>query len=284
MRRRTVVAAALAGAALVAGILWWAIPTAGSRLEAAHALVLDGNYPAAIAAYRAVLASLDATDPSDRPERVEALARLGDLLYLRAGEPAAAADAYRRLILDAPTHREAWGAREKLADIDRNHLHDFSEAIANEQALAASGQAGADKFGYRAAKGYLELRDYPQCRKEARALVEAYPDGEWTDDALFLIATAFQLEGKHREAIGTLREVIARFPGTEAAARALYGIGGEQVSLGELEAALGTYLEVLPVHPDPARVQPDIARVRRLIALARLAKEREGASLAHLER
>lgn len=284
MRRRTVVAAVLAGAVLGAGLLAWAIPTAGSRLEEARSLVLEGRHQEAIAAYRAVLASLDAADASVRPERVEALARLGDLLYLHAGEPAAAADAYRRLIVEAPTHREAWTARERLADIARRHLRDLPEAIAHEQALAASGQAGADRFGYRAAKGYLELGDHDQCRREARALVESSPDGEWTDDALFLVATAWQVQGKHREAIETFREVIARFPGTEMAARALHGIGGEQAALGELEAALATYLEVLPVHPDPARVQPDIARVQRLIAQDKLAKAHEGGREAHLTR
>ena len=284
MRRRTVVAAALAGAALAALGLWWAIPTAGSRLEEARGLALEGKHPEAAAAYRAVLGSLDATDPSVRAERVVALARLGDLLYLHVGEPAAAADAYRRLILEAPTHRESWAAREKLADIARRHLGDLHEAVAHEQALAASGQTGADRFGYRAAKGYLELRDHEQCRREARALVDADPHGEWADDALFLIATAWQLQGRHAEAIETFRELCTRFPGTEMAARALHGIGGEQVALGQLEAALGTYLEVLPVHPDPARVQPDIARVRRLIAEARRAKELEGGREAHLER
>ncbi len=284
MRRRTVVGAACAGAALGAGILGWAIPTTGSRLEEARALTLERQVPEAIAAYREVLASLDPADASGRRERVEALARLGDLLYLHAGEPAAAADAYRRLILEAPTNREAWKAREKLADIARHHLRDLPEAIAHEQALAASGQAGADRFGYRAAKGYLELREYAQCRREARALADGTPESEWADDALFLVATAWQLEGDRRKALETFREIAARFPGTEAAARALHGVGGEQVALGEFEAALGTYLEVLPVHPEPERVQPDIARARRLAAAARLAKEREGGLEAHLAR
>lgn len=284
MRRRTVVAAALAGAALGAGILWWATPTAGSRLERARDLTIQGKYEQAAAAYREVLESVGTTAPSMRRERVEALARLGDLLYLRLGQPAAAADAYRRMILEVPTHRESWASREKLADIARYHLHDLPEAIAHEQALASSGQAGADRFGYRVAKDYLELREYEQCRREARNLVEADPNGEWTDDALFLIATAWQLEGKHAEAIGAFREVIARFPGTDAAARALHGIGGEQVALGQLEAALDTYLAVLPVHPEPSRVQPDIARVRRLIAEARKVQELKGGREAHLTR
>jgi tetratricopeptide (TPR) repeat protein len=284
VRRRTVVAAVLAGAALGAGILAWAFPTTGSRLEGARELARTGKFDEAIRAYREVLASLDPTDPSVRPERVAALADLGDLLYLEAGEPAAAADAYRRLILEGPTGPESRIARERLADIARRHLHDLPEAIAHEQALAASGQPGTDRFGYRAAKGYLELREYEQCRREARALLDAYPESEWADDALFLVATSWQIEGKHREAIGAFEEIRARFPGTEAAARALHGIGGEQLALGELEAALATFVEVLEIHPRPALVQPDIARVRELIAREREQAAVVGGREAHLTR
>jgi tetratricopeptide (TPR) repeat protein len=284
VRRRTVVVAVLSGAALGAGVLAWAIPTPGSRLEGARELALAGKHGEAIREYREVLASLDPTDPSVRPERVAALEGLGNLLYLEAGEPAAAADAYRRLILESPTGPESRTARERLADIARRHLHDLPEAIAHEQALAASGQPGTDRFAYRAAKGYLELREYEQCRREARALLEANPESEWADDALFLVATSFQIEGKHREAIGAFREIGARFPGTEAAARALHGIGGELLALGELEEALATLVEALQVHPQPALVQPDIARARELLARARERRETEGGREAHLTR
>ena len=261
------------GAAPAALALWLGVVAAGcgrsgdARLEHARDLTYEKRHADAADEYQALLEERGTREDEEAlRQRALALARLGDLYWLELGDAKRAAETYRKLIAVAPASDEAWIARERLADLAQRHLRDLHEAIAQWQALAASGRPGAEKFGYEAAKGYFELHDYEQCRKEARALARNFPEGALADDASFLVATAYQFEGKFREAIEAFGEVRARWPDGELAARATFQIGQCQASLGEHEAALATYIEALKTHPDPLRIQPEVTRMRRLLA------------------
>jgi len=257
---------ALVAAALLGGGIGWAAlrDAPSARLERAAELVFEQRHAEAATAYRALIDGLDRDD--DREAWVEAHARLAEVLWMGLGDPRGAAEVYRRLVAEAPQAEESWVARERLAELARNHFGDVHEAIAHWQALATSGRPGADRFAMLVARAYLRLQDWEQARREALALAQRSPDGAETDDALYLVATAWQLEGKHDEAVAAFEEVERRWPGTEIAARARYQIGQSRASQRDWDAAQAALLEALETHPDPWRVQADLARVRKHLA------------------
>lgn len=238
-----------------------------SRLEEARDLVFESRTEEAIVSYRALLFHLEGKEgPEVERARIEALSRIGDLSYLELRAFQAAAEAYRSLVAVAPTSDEAHWAREKLAEIAHRHLGDLPQAIGHWQALATSGRDGADRFAYLVAKAYLERRDYEQSRSEAEAVARNFPESKWAQDALFLLATTWQFEGKHSEAIEAFERVERTWEGSEIAARAQLEKGRARFSLGDPDGALTDYLEALKRHPDPDRVQAEIARARRHVA------------------
>lgn len=240
-----------------------------SRLEHARELVFQDRPQAAVAEYRSLLVRLEGDErPFARDARIEAYSRIADLSYVALRDYQAAADAYRALITEAPEAEESWAAREKLADLSRRYLGDFAEAINQWQILATSGRPDAGRFGYQVAKAYFERRDYEQCRSESRIVAEREGDGKWAHDALFLLATAFQFEGKHEEAVSAFQEIRERWPDTEIAARAAYQVGQSLLAQDDPDGALEAYLDALQRHPDPQRVQADIARARSRAAEA----------------
>ncbi len=262
---------ALFAASLLVLVLTGCRSSIETRLERARQLTFAGKSVEATAEYRALLAILDDADRNDeqaQAARVESLSRSGDLSYLELRDYRSAVEAYRGLIRVAPNHEEAWAAREKLADISRRFFGDLHEAIAQWQALAASGRPDAERFAYLTAKGYFELHEYEQSRKECRDLADRAPDTKWAADALFLLGTSWQFEGKHEEAIAVFEEVEARWADTELGPRSRFQIGQAKLALDDPEGALASYLEALKRHPDPQRVQAEITRARRSVAEA----------------
>lgn len=247
--------------------------SAAERLDRARALTASGPPERAAEAWKAVLAVVENVRGGEaRRIRVEALSELGDLAYLKLGDPQGAAVAYRRLIAEEPGSEAAWSARAKLADVAERHLHDLAEAIAQRKALAASNRPGADGFAYEAARGYFTLGDMEQARRDCRELVQRWPQGEFADDALLLAGASYQFESKHGEAIAAYAEVLKHFPDTPPAARARYQTARSLSALGRHEDALQELLRALPLHPDPREVQAEIAREREAIAKVKNAR------------
>lgn len=238
-----------------------------SRLQEARDLMFERRAEEAIVSYRSLLFHLEGkTGPEAQEARIEALSRIGDLSYLERRDFQGAAEAYRELIALSPNSDEAHWAREKLAEIAHRHLGDLPQAIVHWQALASSGREGAGRFAYLVAKSYFEARDFEQSRSECEAVARAFPDSQWAQDALFLLATTWQFEGKHEEAIEAFERVERTFEGTEIAARAQLEKGRARFALGDPDGALAAYLDALKRHPDPERVQAEIARARRHVA------------------
>lgn len=252
-------------ALLGAGLLWYAHERSpAARLARASALAFERRPAEAAAVYESVIASLDPA--GDRDAWADAHVRLAQLRQLELGDPRGAAEIYRRLIAQAPDAEPSWVARERLADLARHELHDPGEAMAQWRALALSGRPGADRFAYRIARAHFAAGAYEEAREASRALADRSPGGKWTDDALLLRASAFEIEGRYAEAITAFEDVERRYPGSETAARARYQIGQAQAASRDWEAAQASLLQALETHPDPWRVQADLARVRRHLA------------------
>ncbi len=67
---------------------------------------------------------------------------------------------------------------------------------------------------------HFNLKDYANARAAQEALLKVHPDSPKVPDALLAIASAQSEMGDNGQARNTLQDIIARFPGTEAATKA----------------------------------------------------------------
>jgi tol-pal system protein YbgF len=87
-------------------------------------------------------------------------------------------------------------------------MHDFpaSPLVANAQ--------------YWIGMSHFNLRDYKNAQGSQEALIKLYPESPKVPDALLAIASIQNEQGDAGSARNTLEDIIARYPGTEAAAKA----------------------------------------------------------------
>ena len=87
-------------------------------------------------------------------------------------------------------------------------MHDFpsSQLVANAQ--------------YWIGMSHFNLRDYKNAQGSQEALIKLFPESPKVPDALLAIASIQNEQGDVGSARNTLEDIIARYPGTEAAAKA----------------------------------------------------------------
>jgi tetratricopeptide (TPR) repeat protein len=260
-------------AAALAAAVGLACGSASRKLEEANALRHRGDPGAALAAYKAILAELGEGPLAEEEARVrwKALRYAGDVSYLELGDYAGAIAYYRRIISLHPGGPEAYEARGVIGDIFRDRFDDRLAAIAQYSALAASDAPRAAEFQLKVAREYLELKNYPQARTEARILRERWPEGPLADEAQLLTAQAWSLEHRDDEALSAFQALIDRGPAPDVAARALAGQAHIHAQAARFDRALELYAEALPAHPNPDSIHTAIEAVRERSERARTA-------------
>jgi tetratricopeptide (TPR) repeat protein len=260
-------------AVALAAAIGLACGSAARKLEEANALRHRGDPGGALAAYKAILAELGEGPLAEDEARIrwKALRYAGDVSYLELGDYAGAIAYYRRIISLHPGGAEAYEARGVIGDIFRDRFQDRLAAIAQYATIAASDAPQAAEFQLKVAREYLELKNYPQARTEARILRERWPDGPLADEAQLLTAQAWSLERRDDEALGAFQALIERGPAPDVAARALAGQAHIHAQAARFDRALELYAEALPAHPNPESIHTAIEAVRERRERARTA-------------
>lgn len=262
-------AAPLLLAALIAGC-----GSLEGRLEAANALRHGGRPQEALAAYRAILAEMGDGPLKGNAARVRAraLRYAAEISYLELGDYAGAIAYYRRIVSLEPATPEAFEARGAIGDIYLERFHDPLAAIAQYADVAARDAPVAPAFQLKVARAWMELKNWPHAREEARALRERWPTSPEADQAQLIAAQAWASEGRAEEALGAFRALVDRRPSRELVARALEGQALLYAQEGLFDRALELYAQALPIHPNPEAVQTAMDAVARRREAAKTAE------------
>ena len=100
------------------------------------------------------------------------------------------------------------GEYAQAVEAFNSFMHDFpsSPLVANAQ--------------YWIGMSHFNLRDYKNAQGSQEALIKLFPESPKVPDALLAIASIQNEQGDAGSARNTLEDIIARYPGTEAAAKA----------------------------------------------------------------
>jgi TolA-binding protein len=240
-------------------------------MERAREEAFQQAYAAAITDYDQVLLELTHNESAEARElRSQVLRATGDIFYLHLKDYTKAAQRYHELAEQFPEHPETFEARVNLSDILRDHFGDRRAALAELAALVQSfpNHLETDRYQYRAALDYFELRDYHQAETELRLFLNRYSGSSLRGDAQNLLASALALQGRTPEAIQTYLQVAREHPGADAA-KAYLEIGRLYEESGDMDKAETNLALALANYPDPKVVQIALNRVRRRVALSR---------------
>ncbi len=265
--RRLAFSAVGVAAALGVAIAWFAGRPVGpaKRLALARRLVLAGRPDAALAEARRALASLDDRgDPALRLKALAATAQIADFHLSRAYLPEALRY-YQQIVRLGPGTAAAYHAGVRIAQILHERMHDDVHAEAQYLAVvdAFPHRPGIDRLVLQAAEIALDSRRTEAARADAARLVAQYPTSPRAPDAQIIVGQSFELEGRLQDATKAFSAVGERWPGTPAAARALYQKGTCLADQGDYGDAIASYIQALPTYPDPIVVQQSLARARR---------------------
>ena len=262
------------GGALTVGL---ALPAGGcarsrqARLDQARSLAFHQNFVAAVTEYESLTTELgrDESGPA-KDLRAAALRGAADLCYLQLADYVKAARLYRDLSERYPDRPETFGARANLATILRDHFHDTRGALAQLAALVQSfpNHLDTDRYQYRAAQDYFELRDYRQAETELRLFLSRFPGSAVRTDAQLLLASALAYQGRRGDAVVVYQQVAEEHPGPDAG-RANLELARLAEEAGEYEKAEALLSRAVVDYPDPRVVTLALERVKHRVALRR---------------
>lgn len=155
-------------------------------------------------------------------ERLESMADYTPGLYLRSGQ------AY----LLGGRYREAAILFQTIAESE--HYEKGLRAEAHYRWILTLDEAG----------------EWDEARETARLFVETHPDHKLATSALFLVARAYQSEGRFPEAIEVLDDLVTRYPKDKQAPRWYFTRGYNYCVLGEQEEARGNFETAAARYPE----------------------------------
>ena len=238
-----------------------------SGISNANDLLYAKKYVEAERLYRKLLKRLDGDknlDEAEDAQRLLVLDRLGQVnaLYLRDYTQAIAD--YQALARRYPKTEQALAAEATMADLYHHRIGDLPAAIGEYKRLVTE---FPDRLEARHAQleivvAYFQQKNYDQARSEGATLLKRWPDTPEAAQARFEMADSYFLQKRYQDAISTYEKLLQSKPEPELRGLVLFELGNSYQEMGDSEKALSYYYACLPDHPNPTLVQRKIERMR----------------------
>ncbi|MCY3762594.1 MAG: tetratricopeptide repeat protein [Gemmatimonadetes bacterium] len=115
----------------------------------------------------------------------------------------------------------------------------------------------------RIVKVLYESGDYERTIREARRLIERYPESRYTRSALYDIGWSYYELEEYGPSVEAFEELVARFPSGYQHDRALFHIGESHYSKGRYREALPYYQRLVELARIDQLTDEELARMRR---------------------
>jgi len=264
-RKRTLlIAAAIALLVLaVAGGLWYRANLdviLEEKFQTALQFKQGGEYAEASRLFRRLY-----DDHPDSARAPAALFQTAEILNLYQQQYQDALLVYLLLERDYPAAPETQVAQRRAADLYKNRLGDYGQAIAVYQRVLDHADADADRLQYEVADCYFRLNNFEQARIELEGLQKNYPESALLPEVQFRIAVTYALDGQLPEARGAYLAVVERWPESPYALEARFGLAGVLEQQEELREALSVLEGLVEVYPNREVLRQKITQIRSRI-------------------
>ncbi len=255
-----------AGRRLLAIIVLLALPAcadpARERFERAEKALLAQKMESALSDYRSI--------PRDFPQSryaPAALLRQGDLFGSYYRNYAAALEAYDSLAFNYPQAAEVPRAVMRQGEIHLLQFFDYRAAVADLERVRTQYPRfeGMDEALLLLAKAYEGQGDRARQYAVLLELIGKHPDSPRAMEARWAAAYALLAQGNFAEADREFRKILYLVTDRAAAARARWGIAQALEGEGEIAAALEQYRAIGADGEDPAFLAEKIARLEKRV-------------------
>ena len=267
---------ALLLAALAASGAGCSVDSATNHYILAERLWADGKYQAAVAEF-------------DRVAKRDPKGKLGMQALLRSANTEAiflknypgAIAKFRRYTKVSENSSEILAIERQIGEILFTQLEEYKEAIQQYESLMRldPGPEERPKYLYRMGKSHFFLWRFQEAISVFQRIQKEYSRTVWAERAAFEVGLTYFTSGGHRaegdqesgekpdarayeKAIAAYEDFLKRFPDSELAPRARYGIASCYEELDQLEIAYNKYQELEKTYPSPSVIQIKLARIR----------------------
>lgn len=115
-------------------------------------------------------------------------------------------------------------AQLRIAEIYKNRQRDYQRAAAEYRKALDLGVENPDRIQYEIADSYFRQEAYNQAVEAFVELRRNYPQSSLLAEAGYRVATVYSLLGEGDAAIGSFREVMSRWPTSPYAVEARFGL------------------------------------------------------------
>lgn len=236
-------------------------------MSKAEAHIGLGDYVDAINEYRSIADSY-----KNDPKRAIALFRIADIYATSLNNTEAALKTYEEVIDDSPFSYAARESRERRAAL-LERIGDYEGAIEDYFSLLKYFGDNVQGMRYRilTAGAYLSMKDYRQARTEIKPIVEdTNAPKDILEQAIFLAAESYFLEGMTRKAAGYYIWFLEEFPESKLASEAKLHLANCYEELGYLGVASNITKSAAKDYPNKKVVD---ARLESLKARGKVAED-----------
>ncbi len=206
-----------------------------------------------------------------------ALLEAGRIYLFNLHEPHKAFGVLKQLVANFPKSNYTISAQKLIADIAKNHLGDYRQAIVEYQRLIDIDVNSPHNAEYQLqiAKCYSELGDYKQAFVEYQALLKNYPSSKFVKDALYGIASSLYIQGRYEEAMDYYKKLLKSDIDKKTAVQVRFGLASCYEEMDEYDKALEEYRAIEKDYPTPAVVRIRINKIEERMAKRRRLDERK---------
>lgn len=224
------------------------------------ALESQGRPEQALSSYERLFGSY-----GESPMAPEALYRAARIARFDLRQDKKALLFFLQLEHDYPDSEFVAKAQQEAAELSKNRLRDYAQAIVIYQRLLDSGMQGGDRIQYEIADSYFRLNNYSQARIEFEALLERFPESPLCPEVLFRRANAAFLDGQNDAARAGYQELIDSYPGNPYSVEARFSMAEILETEEKLKEALKAY-RTLKGYPQQVLLEEKIKHLEERIA------------------
>ena len=141
-------------------------------------------------------------------------------------------------------------------------------APAASVAVDARSETAESEAAYRDAFALLKAGQYDQSIKGFTSYLQAYPNGQYADNAQFWVGEAYYVTRRFEPAISQYQNLIANYPASQKQAQARLKIAYSFDELGRREEAVQILIQLKRDYPESAAAQLAEQRLQRMRAKA----------------
>jgi TolA-binding protein len=249
------------------------VDSSKNRYLLAERLWSDGKYAAAVSEFDKVAAR----DPQSKLGR-QAMFRSAMTESLYLSNYSEAIRKFRNYIEVTGNTPLAWESYKQIGEILFSKTEQYDRAIQHYRNLLAIKPKAeeAPEFLFRIGRSHFFLRQFDKSISVYREITSKYSKSPWAERALFETAVSFYTQGGqhnpgnpksgtsegYQEAIDGYERFLKKFPKSDLAVEARFGIAACLEELDQLEAAYHTFEALKTSYPSPSVIEIRLARIR----------------------